>query len=541
MTRSGITIAVVVLNATACASGGPGVHPVRFTDTPIVWRVDDTRDVPEQPAERLFLRGYESFRNTFVLPSVRALDVPAPKRALNINALGEVPDSSWFENRIGRRPLTPEDVFEGPGGNPMPPRPWTVLGTKIGGLSVGFIISSADGDRYLLKFDRAGHPELETGADVVVQRLLWAAGYNVPKDHVVSIRPSDFALAEDATIKDQFQNKSPLTQAEFDRLLSTVDRDPDGGIRGLLSAFLPGRPLGGYPNAGVRDDDPNDVVPHEHRRDLRGQYVFFSWLDHTDLKEDNWLDMYVEENGRHFVRHHVLDFGLALGVLSALDFDPANGYAYHVFDPYWVFLSFPTFGLWVRPWERIEARGVPGVGHFDAENFDPGAWRPRMPTAAFLERDERDDLWAANILSRFTRKHIEAAVFAGRYSDPRAIQAISDILVGRQKKILRWAFSRTNPLTDFEVRDGSLCFVDKLIAHDLARPEDGRTTYQADRYDRAGEQRGRLEVRDDRCAGPLPSDGYTIVRIETRRGERSLPPVEVHLENRRIIGIWRHR
>ena len=34
--------------------------------------------------------------------------------ALNVNTLGEVPDSSWFTNRIGQYDLTVDDVLRGP-------------------------------------------------------------------------------------------------------------------------------------------------------------------------------------------------------------------------------------------------------------------------------------------------------------------------------------------------------------------------------------------------------------------------------------------
>ena len=33
---------------------------------------------------------------------------------------------------------------------------------------------------------------------------------------------------------------------------------PTASYRGLLSKFLPGVPVGGYPQEGVRPDDPND-------------------------------------------------------------------------------------------------------------------------------------------------------------------------------------------------------------------------------------------------------------------------------------------
>src|SRR5262245_4338059 len=35
-------------------------------------------------------------------------------RAQNVNTVDEVPDSGWYANRAGARPLTPDDVFRGP-------------------------------------------------------------------------------------------------------------------------------------------------------------------------------------------------------------------------------------------------------------------------------------------------------------------------------------------------------------------------------------------------------------------------------------------
>ena len=37
------------------------------------------------------------------------------QRAANVNALDQVPHSTWFTNRMGRRPLPPAEVAAGPG------------------------------------------------------------------------------------------------------------------------------------------------------------------------------------------------------------------------------------------------------------------------------------------------------------------------------------------------------------------------------------------------------------------------------------------
>ena len=47
--------------------------------------------------------------NTFGKPGERR-DV----RALNVNTVDEVPDSSWFTNRIGRHDLSVAEVVKGP-------------------------------------------------------------------------------------------------------------------------------------------------------------------------------------------------------------------------------------------------------------------------------------------------------------------------------------------------------------------------------------------------------------------------------------------
>ena len=36
------------------------------------------------------------------------------KRALNVNTVDDVPDSSWFTNRVGRRPMSSAELAKGP-------------------------------------------------------------------------------------------------------------------------------------------------------------------------------------------------------------------------------------------------------------------------------------------------------------------------------------------------------------------------------------------------------------------------------------------
>ena len=88
---------------------------------------------------------------------------------------------------------------------------------------------------------------------------------------------------------------------------------PDGSFRVTASLAIPGKDLGPFRYEGTRSDDPNDLIPHEDRRDLRGLFVFCAWLNHTDAKAANSFNALVQEDGVSFVRHYLIDFGSAFG------------------------------------------------------------------------------------------------------------------------------------------------------------------------------------------------------------------------------------
>ena len=53
---------------------------------------------------------YEMVNNLLVKPGYQ----PSGRRAQNLNTIDEVPDSSWFTNRVGTRPLTIDELVRGP-------------------------------------------------------------------------------------------------------------------------------------------------------------------------------------------------------------------------------------------------------------------------------------------------------------------------------------------------------------------------------------------------------------------------------------------
>jgi len=115
------------------------------------------------------------------------------------------------------------------------------------------IVKDATGVKYLLKFDPTDEPpELETGNHVIVNRLLWACGYNVAEDRIVYLRSEDLVLAPDATVKDLTAgDQRRLDRPELERdLREGPPRDPTAGSRALASRWIDGVTLGGHPAEG---------------------------------------------------------------------------------------------------------------------------------------------------------------------------------------------------------------------------------------------------------------------------------------------------
>ena len=549
------TTILLAATAASCAAPPRTLPRVRFANAPAVWRVDDQRDVPKRPDVSLALDDLDYYDRSFAGPILRALELPAHHRARGVNALDEVPDSTWFTNRIGVRDLSPEQIRQGPVEDEGPEThvPWTILSTKGGGSETGFMIRDARGVKYLIEFDHEALPELETGADIVTDRLLWAFGYNVPADQVAFVRPSDLVLAPDAKIKDHLGHTTGHLDAErLEHALQLAWRAPDGRFRVKASRFLSGTPLGGTPPTGTRGHDPNDRIPHQLRRDQRGQYPLFAWLDHVDLTQSNFLDMWVEsprDPSRHHVVHYKVDFGKSLSVMAVTDHYLRDGYAY-TFD--WEHLATALFslGLAPRPWQHRFGMVLTGVSPtFSALSFDPGAWHPDLPYPPFQDADRFDMFWGTKILARFTRAQIHAAVEAARFSDPRTVEYLTDTLVARQRETEAYWYARVNPLDRFRAVGDALCFDDLAIAAQLASPQD--THYELASYDRQGRALGRTVIAAPGAGactrGAIVSaaaDGYTIVKITTLRPEYAGSTfVHVARDPRsgawHVIGVWR--
>ena len=225
---------------------------------------------------------YDAVTNLFGRPGKQEV-----VRAASVNTIDEVPDSSWFTNR---RSLTAAEVQRGPNDDQGPAAGKWMVSRKANGVSPGFTITDSRGRRYFLKFDPPKYPELGTATEVIVTRLFHALGYWVPQTSIATLRREDLVIGDDAQVRTPGGGRRRMRESDIDEQLGRAHRNPDGTYRVVAGEAAPGTPLEGFKYEGTRSDDPNDVIPHEDRRELRGLRVFSAWVNHTDAKAINSLD-----------------------------------------------------------------------------------------------------------------------------------------------------------------------------------------------------------------------------------------------------------
>src|SRR5215212_4419732 len=105
--RAGGVILLVAALA-MCGRVASTTAPHFYPDDPIA-REPESQDASK--VQPYFIGSlYEMATNLFVTAGYK----PSGLRARNINTIDEVPDSSWFTNRIGSTPIAIEDLVRGP-------------------------------------------------------------------------------------------------------------------------------------------------------------------------------------------------------------------------------------------------------------------------------------------------------------------------------------------------------------------------------------------------------------------------------------------
>jgi hypothetical protein len=459
---------ILGLLSLALALGAPAAGQKFYPDDPLL---REPKPVPVvKPLSRPINEYYDFFQNTFFEPDkdLKKHHTPGPSQA--VNTLGEPPDSAWYTNRT----LTVEQMVEGPGTSHAPAmdKPWTVTSGKNEGITPGLVIRDSAGRKYFLKFDPMSNPEMASATDVLGSKFFYALGYNVPENYIVYFTREQLTLDP---AKSKFRNSAGrerrMTEGDIEMVLEKVPRDRQGRYRGLASLAVAGDPIGPFRYYGTRKDDPNDIVPHQMRRDLRGLYVFAAWLNHTDSKSINSLDTVVEEAGVKQIRHYLIDFGAILGSDSFESKSPRAGnvFLYDFKPAAWQFLS---LGLYVPSWMRAHYPDIPEAGHLEYKTFDPEHWKNNYPNPAFDLRTPGDTYWAAKKVMQFSDEAIRAIVQTAQYSDERAAEWVARCIIERRNKVGRAFLNDVLPLDRFAVRDGKLTFEDLAVRygfHDARR------------------------------------------------------------------------
>lgn len=447
---------------------GRSASPTFFPDDPLLVDNDQALDA-SGAAEVDGSNAFDFVQHTFLKRGDRR-----NIKAVNVNTIDEVPDSSWFTNRIGRRPMTIEEIVRGPNDQAAPNIDnWPVVEGKSSGITPGYRIVSPEGRLYQVKFDPPEHPEMASGAEVIGAALYHALGYNVVQGYVVEVDPNAIVMSPTATTVDLTGLKRRMTRKDIDALFKKGARLPNGRYRATLSRFADGKPLGYFNYFGTRPDDPNDIHPHEHRRELRGNRVFAAWLNHDDSRGLNTLDMLEGPAGRQYIKHYMFDFGSILGSGSTKAQVPRAGNEYIVeWAP--ALKTLFSFGLYVRPWIFVDYNEeAKAVGRFEGDFFEPEAWRPEYPNPAFDNLRPDDAFWAARLVSRFSDEAIRATVAKAQFSEPGASEHIASTIIKRRDKVLRTWLTQVNPLVAPRLgSDGSLAFENAAVSAGVAKVPD---------------------------------------------------------------------
>jgi hypothetical protein len=346
--------------------------------------------------------------------------------------------------------------------------------------------------------------------------------------------------------------KVPLTAEKVREGLAVSARDADGRVRAVAIAWLPGKILGPFDLIGRRGDDPNDRIPHEHRRSLRASGLLAAWLAIQDAGFTNTLDSYVEEGGRRFVRHHFIDFGAGLGSATTRVKGPHDAQTRYI-EVGQSLAAFASLGFYRRPYERQRDRweGVTSehasVGWFPIETFDPERFRTNRAVPAHRRMTARDGYWGAKLVTSFSDAQLAAIVAEARLPPTEA--AYLTRALGARRDIIGWRYLRAATAIErprIALAGGAVCFDDLAIARGYADAQEVRYTVTI--RDLAGRALAAGDVAAGRPSLCVALDAgaagaYRVVEVVTTlaggNGARRAKPARIHVGNARVLGLER--
>lgn len=333
---------------------------------------------------------WENFENWYLYPARDFLlghwvvQARTGNRAWNIDANGEVPSGSFFENR-DIAALTPEQLAD-PWPGAAPVMPLTVKKRKGNG-TPGFVGKDARGRIYHVKLDDPDYPELGTAAEAIGSRVAWAMGYHVPPAYVITIEGTG--------------------EARYD------------GKRATAAPSVPGEVRGHW-----------QFEEYKYRREIRAYKVVAMWINDIDHGDNNTL---LTWDGQKAI-FWMIDFNSSLGSWQGRPKSPKMGWV-QAWDPMWQMRMFFTFGR-ARP--QVDPKQPilsPAVGRFD-DRLDAREWRTHQENPAYNILTQEDARWMAGRIGRLSEAQLAAIVHCGRHSDPADEAYVLKTLLARRERIL---------------------------------------------------------------------------------------------------------
>ena len=234
-------ITVVSITAISGFGSASATNQRFYRDDPIV-RDPEPQDAGGAALSEVDLM-YELTYNLFALPRHK----PSGVRAQNVNTIDELPDSSWFTNRVGTRALTVDELVRGPNvGSPPDPSRWVIFREKTSGGHAGITAKDANGQTWFLEFDPPYYPEAATASVVMATKFFWAFGYNQVESFLTTFDPKRMEIHPEATFRRPNGKRTPITRSDIDALLEHAARRPDGTYRVVAGKLIPGRIIGNF-------------------------------------------------------------------------------------------------------------------------------------------------------------------------------------------------------------------------------------------------------------------------------------------------------
>jgi hypothetical protein len=489
-------------------------RPARFADAPAVEAVADDKPIPApRPYEPVpEWRLSEAYLRR---PLVNALDPARVPEGGDVNALDEVPRSSWFSAASGA-PLCDADDLPA-----LPLHPLEVpASSRAGALRV----SDAAGRFFEIWRDPVDRPEMSTAAAAAASRIVRALGWYTPGVWVGDVAWSDFDLR---------------TSADHDAMHALFKAGPkpvNGRYRAGFVRWPIGVDLGPTHAFDRRVGDGNDRVAHLDRRTLRALAVVFEWLGVGRLGAGVLRDAYVGAPGAGHVVHFIVDLGGALGADDVRRPEkPRDDDTDLAGRNIWVTMG--TLGLYTPNVVPTQQRW-PSIGEYGVL-LDPPPFRTGPPFEPMDRLLPSDAYWIAKRIAALPAELIAAALDTGRMSDASARARLGEIVQARRLAVVARAFAGVTPIEVDRVASGTVLLRDEAVQRGFASAAASR--YRVDIVDDRGERLFRAEVAPGgpRFAVPMPARApdYAVLRITAVRDGKDAPrPMEAHL--RRRAGGW---